>query len=195
CNDLQTAAVQQLAELHLRRNDPESAARAALREVSLNAASLGASQRPWAWTELTTRACQAYDAAKGEGRCRKLESQLNGAHAFRDFSQKSTRSEGLTPEAVREVNAHFGFTLQPCLTQQAARLVPPAEERYEVRWVVRNDGRVIDMKMARRDRQDSPLARCLREKLATWRYPRYEGEYQHVEQQFLVTARAPLRSL
>ncbi len=194
CNDLQRAALQQLAELLLRQGDEEGAARAALREVALNAAALGAAQRTWAWTELASRSCQALDEAKGEGRCRKLERQLNGAHAFRDFSQASSREEGLSMETVREVNAHFGFTLQPCLAQQAARLVPPAEERYEVRWVVRNDGRVIDMNMGRKDRQESPLAACLREKLAGWRYPRYQGEYQHVEQQFLITARAPLRA-
>ncbi len=195
CSDLQRAALQQLAEHHLQRNDPEAAARAALREAALNAASLNEAQRPWAWTELTSRACQAYDAAKGEGRCRKLERELNGKHAFRNFAQSSSRTVGLSVEVVREVNAHFGFTLQSCLTQQAARLVPPAEERYDVSWVVHNDGRVIDMKMGRRDRQEAPLARCLREKLATWRYPRYEGEFQHVQQQFIVTARAPFRSL
>jgi hypothetical protein len=95
---------------------------------------------------------------------------------------------------VREVNAHYGFTLQPCLEQQAARLIPPAEERYDLRWVVLNDGTVSALHMDRKDREEGPLAACLREKLSLWRYPRFEGELQIIQQQFLVTARQPLRA-
>jgi hypothetical protein len=95
----------------------------------------------------------------------------------------------LAAEAVREVNAHFGVTLQECLTAEAARLRPPAQERYTVRWTVRNDGRVAELLIDKHDANDGPLASCLRSQMAVWRYPRYEGELQHVEQTFMVVAR------
>ena len=64
-----------------------------------------------------------------------------------------------------------------------------AEERYTVRWTVRNDGRISEVLLDRRESNEGPLARCMRSQMAVWRYPRYEGELQHVEQSFLVTAR------
>jgi hypothetical protein len=77
--------------------------------------------------------------------------------------------------------------LQDCLAEQARRMTPPDAQRFDVRWVVVNDGRVAEAHL-RRDLDDVPLAHCLRAQFAAWRYPRYEGEYQHVEQSFTVTA-------
>jgi len=66
---------------------------------------------------------------------------------------------------------------------------PPAAEHYGVRWIVLNDGHVDAVHMDRKDKDQTPLAECLRAQFAVWRYPRYRGEWQHVEQRFLVSAR------
>jgi hypothetical protein len=62
-------------------------------------------------------------------------------------------------------------------------------ERYTVRWAVLNDGRVDAVHLDKKTRDAGPLAECLRNQFAFWRYPRYEGELQHIEQTFLVSPR------
>lgn len=188
CSEVRQKALERLAYLHLRQNEAEAAARAALKGVQVRAASLPVDLRPWAWTDAAQRACAAYDAQAGQGACRKLERSVVGFHSYLDYSRDRTTSSGLTMDQVREVNAHYGISLQSCLAEEASRLRPPAQERYTVRWVVLNDGRVGEMHMERKDRQDGPLAQCFRQKLAVWRYPRYDGEFQHVEQTFAVSA-------
>jgi hypothetical protein len=194
CADLHRKALGALAGLELARGNLEAAAHAALRDVKAGAQALPAPERRWAWTELATQICKRYDEQSGPGRCRALERQLTGEHAFMDFSRPAATTEGLCEESVRAVSAHYGFLMDRCLKDQAQRLIPPAEERYQVRWTVANDGTVAEMRMDRQDRQHGPLAKCLREQLAHWRYPKYRGELQHVEQQFVVSARAALRA-
>jgi hypothetical protein len=189
CREVQRRILRFLTGSYLAKGELEFAARAALRDVEVNASSLPPSRRVYAWTPEATRACSAYDARAGAGACRNLEAKIRGSHAFKDFSLERARGEGLAQAAVREVNAHYGITLQECLAEEAKRLQPPAEERYTVRWIVRNDGRVSEVLLDRRESNDGPLARCMRSQMAVWRYPRYEGELQHVEQTFLVTAR------
>lgn len=65
---------------------------------------------------------------------------------------------------------------------------PPDMEEYEVRWMVLNDGRVGDVHLKRKTDEESPLGQCLRDQFAVWRYPKYQGEFQHVEQRFTVSA-------
>jgi hypothetical protein len=189
CFEVRRRVLRFLTNLYLAKGEAALAARAALRDVDVNASSLPPARRMYAWTPEATRACAAYDARAGAGACRALEQKIRGSYAFKDFSLERSRGEGLPQDAVREVNAHYGVTLQECLTGEAKRLQPPAEERYTVRWIVRNDGRVSEVVLDRRESNDGPLARCMRSQMAVWRYPRYEGELQHVEQSFLVTAR------
>jgi hypothetical protein len=106
---------------------------------------------------------------------------------FHDYSREAPSGEGLSAEQVSMVNEHFAPLLQDCLVEQAKRMTPPDAQRFEVRWVVFNDGRVGEAHL-RRDLDQTPLAKCLRAQFAGWRYPRYEGEYQNVEQAFTVTA-------
>jgi hypothetical protein len=89
---------------------------------------------------------------------------------------------------VRTVNEHYAPLLQECLSAQARRLKPPDAVRYEVRWMVFNDGRVGEVHFKNANFDSSELGQCLRTQFETWRYPRYEGEWQHVEQAFTVTA-------
>ncbi|MBX5484310.1 MAG: hypothetical protein IRZ16_21015 [Myxococcaceae bacterium] len=192
CAQVRRAALARLVDAELERGDRLAAARAAIREGQVYAATLPPAERLYAWTDTMDRACAALDAARGTGSCRALERHETGAFVFRDFSRQFA-GEGLGPEVVRAVNAHFGVTFEECLASEAERLRMPAQERYTVRWTVLNDGHVGQMRMDRQERDDGPLARCLRQKLTLWRYPRYEGEWQHVEQSFVVTARTHMR--
>jgi hypothetical protein len=131
-------------------------------------------------------ACSRLDARAGAGACRALERQLSGGWTFRDYSLEHA-GEGLTPERVRVVNEHYAPLLQACLTEQARRLTPPDAQTFELRWTVHNDGRVRDAHL-QPDLDQLPLAKCLRAQFSSWRYPRFEGELQNIEQTFTVTA-------
>ena len=109
-----------------------------------------------------------------------------GRWTFHDYSREPA-GQGLSADQVRTVNEHFAPLVQECLAEQARRMTPPDAQRFEVRWVVFNDGRVGEAHL-RKDMDEWPLAKCLRAQFNAWRYPRYEGEYQHVEQSFTVTA-------
>lgn len=178
-------------ELRLARatNDVEGAAKAALREMELYSTLLPAEQRLWAWTPEVEAACTALDAKNGAGSCRRLEKQLTGTHHYKDFSKQIAKGEGLPPEKVKEVNAHYAASLEECLNDAAARLTPPASESHGVHWVVGNEGKVVQVEMTRKTEAQTPLAQCLRQQFVAWRYPKYRGELQHVEQTFMVHAR------
>lgn len=189
CALVREQALTALVDAELAAQRPEAAARAAFAAMEAKASLQEPEERLYGWTPEATRACEAYDAAEGAGRCRALEQRVLGRHTFRDYSRGAPAGEGLSVEQVREVNAHYAPTLQRCLTEEAARLRAPMQERYTVRWVVLNDGRVGELHLDRKELDDGPLANCLRAQFSLWRYPRYTGEYQHVEQSFLVTAR------
>jgi hypothetical protein len=165
----------------------DDAARFAIRDAEAFASTLAAAERPWGRPPETDQVCAAYDEASGPGACRKLEKQLTGHWTFRDFSKDKPR-EGLSGDQVRAVNEHYAPLLAECLSAQARRMRPPDAVRYEVRWMVFNDGRVGEVHFKERAHEDSELAKCVRAQFETWRYPRYEGEWQHVEQAFTVTA-------
>jgi hypothetical protein len=169
-------------------DDLHRSAKLMLEEMHLSGTTLPEERRHYCRTPEVDKVCAALDAKEGAGACRKLEKQTVGDYTFKDFSTQKSGS-GLKPDTVREVNEHFGVILQECLAQQAERLVPPAYETYQVEWMVNNDGHVDQVHMGHRDQDDTPLAQCLRAQFAWWRYPRYEGEAQHVEQSFIVSAR------
>lgn len=175
--------------LLLEAGDAQGAARAMLEDMQLVCAGLPAERRRYARTVEVEKVCAAVDAKDGAGACRKIEKQVVGEYVFKDFSAQKASGQGLPPPTVRTVNEHYSVTLQPCLNEEAERLKPPAYETYGVRWVVRNDGRVDQVHMSKEYQEQSPLARCLRQQFVVWRYPRYEGETQHVEQSFTVSAR------
>lgn len=165
----------------------DDAARFAIRDAEAFSSTLAEAERPWGRPPETDAVCAAFDGASGPGSCRKLEKQLTGRWTFRDFSKDKAR-EGLAADQVRAVNDHYAPLLQECLSAQARRLRPPDAVRYEVRWMVFNDGRVGEVHFKDRALDESELGKCLRAQFETWRYPRYEGEWQHVEQAFTVTA-------
>lgn len=165
----------------------DEAARLSLRDAQLLATASAEPERQWVRTAEVDSTCAAYDEAHGQGACRKLERQITGRWTFRDFSKEEAR-DGLSADQVRTVNEHYAPLLQECLTAQARRLKPPDAVRYELRWMVFNDGRVGEVHFKDAAHERSALASCLREQFSTWRYPRYEGEWQHVEQAFTVTA-------
>ncbi|MBE2252929.1 MAG: hypothetical protein IAE78_25575 [Myxococcus sp.] len=166
---------------------PDDLARYALLDAQAFATLAAPAERTWARPPETDAACATVDATNGPGACRKLEKQLNGGWSFKDFSKDKPR-DGLSADEVRTVNEHYAPLLQECLGAQARRLTPPDAVRYEVRWMVFNDGRVGEVHFKNPAADGSELGKCLRAQFELWRYPRYEGEWQHVEQAFTVSA-------
>jgi hypothetical protein len=194
CAGVRRKALSKQVALALAANDLEAALKLTLRDAEVAASLAEPEQRPWARTPELDKLCVKYDAANGAGACRRVEKQLTGGWTFRDFSKDKGVGEGLAPDQVKVVNEHYAVLAQECLAEQARRLIPPDAQRYEVSWAVQNDGRVREAHL-RRDLDDTPLAKCLRQQFSAWRYPRFTGELQHVEQSFLVTAveRRPVR--
>jgi hypothetical protein len=193
CAGLRRKALAKQVALALAANDLEAALKLTLRDAELAVSLAEPEARLWARTPELDKLCVKYDAVNGAGACRRVEKQVTGGWTFRDFS-KDKPGEGLTADQVKLVNEHYAPLAQECLAEQARRLIPPDAQRYEVSWTVQNDGRVREAHL-RRDLDDTPLAKCLRKQFAPWRYPRFTGELQHVEQSFLVTAveRRPAR--
>ncbi len=188
CLSVRRRALKLLGWNRVRQGDLAGAARSMLADMRLFASTLPPERRAFGRTREVDQVCALLDAREGQGSCRRIERAENGGYTFRDFSQERV-GEGLPEDKVRLVNEHFGVLMQDCLQREAARLSPPASARYEVHWMVTNDGRVDQVRMGRKDHDTSPFADCVRKQFAMWRYPRYSGERQHVEQVFTVNAR------
>lgn len=186
CSGLRRRALGKLIAHARNANDVDGAVKLALREVQVVSELVPEQDRTWARTPMLDQTCVSFDTKNGAGSCRALEKKTLGRWTFHDYSRESA-GEGLSADQVRMVNEHFAPLLQECLAEQARRMTPPDAQRFEVRWVVFNDGRVGEAHL-RKDLDASPLANCLRAQFVTWRYPRYEGEFQNVEQAFTVTA-------
>ncbi len=186
CATLRRKALSKLLQHARTKPDADAALGYALREIAVINAALPEHERRWQRTTTLEQTCAAYDKAHGVGACRAHEKKTLGYWTFRDWSREAAGT-GLSTEQVRAVNEHFSPLLQECLGEQARRMTPPDAAKFDVRWVVFNDGRVGEAHL-RRDLDDSLLAKCLRTQFSGWRYPRYDGEFQNVEQSFTVTA-------
>jgi hypothetical protein len=187
CSSIRRKALKTTASLAMRTSDFEGAATAGLKEMRLASAALPADRRPYARSPDIDKICAAYDGKSGAGSCRKLEKKLNGEWLFRDFSAGKP-SGAFASDKVKTVNEHFNCLLQECLTLEAERITPPDSVTYDVEWAVTNDGRVNEVHLARKDQEEGPMLACLRKQFVMWRYPKYQGELQHVAQRFTVSA-------
>ncbi|MBL8955187.1 MAG: hypothetical protein JNK82_30700 [Myxococcaceae bacterium] len=187
CGAVRRRALKLAGWLALENGDPAQAAKLMIEEMGVGAERLPVEKRRYARTPEVDKVCAVLDGRDGPGACRKLEKQLLGDYIFKDFSVQKAGA-GLAADTVRTVNEHYNISLQECLAAEAGRLVPPAYETYEVQWMVGNDGRVDQVHMGKKTQDETELAMCLRRVFAVWRYPRYEGEAQHVQQSFTVSA-------
>lgn len=187
CILVRRAAYRLASTVAVHNDDLETAAKALMAEARLEASTLPPAKRPYHRPQAVEAMCARLDAQVSSGTCRKIEKEHFGDLTFRDFSQLKAK-EGLSSGWVTQVSNHFKFGIESCLSVEAKRLRPPASETYAVRWTVLNDGRVADVHMGRKEQDNGALASCLRQQFGWWRYPRYEGEFQHVEQSFTVTA-------
>jgi hypothetical protein len=188
CVAIRRRALKLLSSVSLQLKDLDGALKASLREMKLAASELPPEQRLYARSAEVDRLCALVDQKEGQGACRKAEKAQNGTYSFRDFSlQKAGR--GLGTDKAREVFEHFGVLMQECLADEAERLVPPASETYEIRWMVNQTGRVEQAHVGKKHHDEGALGQCLRAQFTVWRYPRYEGEAQHIEQKFTLSAR------
>lgn len=194
CTEDRCAAVRQralhlLSGLLLEQGDLAGAARAMLSENKVAAQKLAPDRQPYGRSAELDRLCAQLDAREGAGSCRKLEKANTGSYQFFDYSTQKVRGEGLRPEKVKEVNEHFGVLIQDCLAQEAERITAPGSTSFNLSWSVANTGRVDQVQLGRKDQEGGPLASCLHAQFSVWRYPRFDGEAQHVEQSFAITAR------
>ncbi len=188
CAAVRRSAYRLTAMVAARNEDWEGAAKATMAEARLETQGLPAPKRFYLRSEAVDKMCEKLDNHSGAGACRKFEKQQFGELTYRDFSVLKAKT-GLSASWVTTVGNHYRFGVDDCLAKEAERLKPPASETYAVRWMVLNDGRVAEVHMGRQEQENSTLASCLRQQFGWWRYPRYEGEFQHVEQTFTVTAR------
>jgi len=189
CLDIRRRSLKSLWALHLRLGEPELAARAALAEMRLESEDLPTERRAYARTVEVDRACEALDKREGSGACRRLERKLLGAYTFHDFSERASARQSLSVDDVRLVNQHYQVLIEDCLAVEANRLEQPGSVTYHLRWIALTDGRVDQVTFDRREQDQGPLAECVRKQFAVWRYPRYQGEYQHIDQEFTITRR------
>lgn len=182
CGPFRASALETLAKELLAAGDGAGAARAALEAVKLRQGALPASRRPYARTAALDEACAAY----GSGPCRALEKQILGGYVFHDFSRKTVQGPGLPPEEAKKVTDHYQVSLEPCLQQYGEK---SGSGRYRISWTLLNDGRVTNVNAVNVD-PEGALMGCLKAQLARWRYPKYRGEWQHVEQEFRVSGTA-----
>ncbi len=189
CLEVRIRALRSLYTLHIRLGEVDLAARAALAEMGLAAQKLPSDRRAYARTAEVDKACEALDRRDGLGSCRRLEKSMLGTYAFHDFSEQASTREGLSAEDVRQVGQHFHVLIQDCLAEEAERLEPPASVTFRLHWMVLHDGRVDQVVFDRRDQSQGPFAECIRRQFALWRYPRYPGEFQHVDQAFSINTR------
>ena len=180
------AALEAVAAQKLADGEHEAAVRALIDGHQGLVAAVDSSLRRWVRSPAFDATCVAFDEKTKPGTCRALERKLTGGWTFRDFSRQ-VAGEALSADAVRQVNEHYNPLIQECLTAQARRMTAPASDTWEVKWIVLNDGRVTEVTM-RQDFGSATLASCMKAQFAWWRYPRYEGEFQHVQQNFAVKA-------
>ena len=100
---------------------------------------------------------------------------------FHDYSRASR--ETLPRDEAREATDHYAVLLTSCLQEFGEK---SGSGRYKVSWTILNDGHVTNVAAVNVDPQGQ-LLRCLKSQFAHWRYPRYKGEWQHVEQEFRVS--------
>jgi hypothetical protein len=188
CVGWRRKALKRLSNLYAADGDTQKSAEMALAEAHLYADTLPEEVKKYAMTTEALAACERLDTKSGPGTCRKWEKQKFGDHLFLDFSQQKARS-GLSPDLVKKVNAHFGILVEPCLDAEKTRIPPLSQYTYKLKWVVQNDGSVAKVEVGGDGRQDSDLGRCIVDQFSNWRYPRYSGEFQHVEQNFTIANR------
>jgi hypothetical protein len=180
----QAQVARKLVELAV-QSKPEWALAALVHEQAQWNAVAPLALRFWTRSANWNAACPVLERTS-PGQCRTIEKQKLESLTYVDFSLQNA-GEGLGPNEVKTVNAHYGPTLDNCLSEQARRMSPPDSQAFQLNWIVGNDGLVKEAHL-RKDLDETLLALCLRKQFALWRYPKFSGEFQNVEQTFTVTA-------
>lgn len=87
--------------------------------------------------------------------------------------------------AIQAVLAREQRTLFPCL-QEVARTDPAFRGNVPLTFTINNDGTVGRIWIDRPGFQKGPLYDCFRQKMASWRFPGFEGERPSVSLNFRV---------
>jgi hypothetical protein len=130
---------------------------------------------PYARSVETAAVCKAARAAGAS--CAKLEAQRFGARTFYDFSRE--RRGAFNAARAQDVLVEYESLLHDCI-QAAAKTGDTTESRIELEWPVEHDGRVTRYELKPKRLRGGAFDTCLQRAFATFRYPPYAGEHQHV---------------
>lgn len=78
------------------------------------------------------------------------------------------------PAGVEKTVTAGRYQLKLCY-EMALRRNGTSDGAMEWRWIIGSDGRASDLNLVRSSIRDDELVRCVRDKIASWRFPRPEG--------------------
>ncbi len=188
CVEVRRRALRRSALMHEEKAELDEAFHDALMEMNEAASRLTDEARLYARTDTVNRLCARIETERGAGACRKQEKAVNGRYTFFDYS-KGKPQKALAASLVKEVGAHFAPLIDDCLRAEVVRVQQGESRNFATRWTIGYDGRVKKVKIGAAAASESPFGQCLEAQFAVWRYPRYQGEQQHVEQTFSVEHR------
>jgi hypothetical protein len=100
-------------------------------------------------------------------------STWSSIEAKRGLSLGDHQAGQVDPTSVETVTAGR-YQLKLCY-EMALRRNKSAGGAMEWRWTIGSDGRASDLNLIRSSIRDDELVKCVREKIASWRFPRPEG--------------------
>lgn len=94
--------------------------------------------------------------------------------AKRGLSIGDAKAGQVDPASVEKTVTAGRYQLKLCY-EMALRRNKAASGAMEWRWTIGSDGRASDLNLVRSSIGDDELVRCVRDKIASWKFPRPEG--------------------
>jgi hypothetical protein len=101
----------------------------------------------------------------------------------RGLSIGGTKAGQVDPASVEKTVRAGRYQLKLCY-EMALRRNKTAGGAMEWRWTIGSDGRASDLNLIRSSIADDELVRCIRDKIASWRFPRPDGGTVEVKYPF-----------
>ncbi len=103
--------------------------------------------------------------------------------AKRGLSIVDAKAGQVDPASVEKTVTAGRYQLKLCY-EMALRRNKAASGAMEWRWTIGSDGRASDLNLVRSSIGDDELVRCVRDKIASWKFPRPEGGVVEVRYPF-----------
>jgi hypothetical protein len=82
---------------------------------------------------------------------------------------------GISRESIRKVVVRGSKAIRRCYEQELLTSAIPLEGRLLLRWRIDARGRVQDLTVVKDNLGSAALTRCIKQKIATWRFPACSG--------------------